>query len=375
MTRITIIGAGFGALTALRELRRHKVDAEITVIAPRPALHYLPGSIWIPARLRDARRLTIPLERYFARHGANYVQAAVTGLENGGRTVVSEAGKHENDQLVIAAGGKFIRKLPGIEHAHIPCEGIPVAEAIASRLEGLSGGTIAIGFASNPNEQGAMRGGPMFEYLFIIDTLLRRQGRRDKFKLVFFSPAARPGQRLGEKAVDGLLKEMTRRGIETRLGAKMVRFEEKKVVTEAGEFDADLILFMPGITGLPWFGEAGLPLSPGGMIRADSKCRVDGMENVWVVGDSGSYPGPDWLPKQAHQADLQAHAAAANIAEILAGKAPSHDFKSELICIVDSLDSGILVYRTEKTSIVTPRMRIFHWAKRLFEGHYLRAFR
>jgi len=375
MTRITIIGAGFGALTALRELRRRKVDAEITVIAPRPALHYLPGSIWIPAGLRDAAGLSIPLERYFARHGATYVQAAVTGLEEGGRVVVSEAGRHENDQLIIAAGGKFIRKLPGIEHAHVPCEGLNVAEDVAARLSGLSGGTIAVGFASNPNEQGAMRGGPMFEYLFIIDTLLRRQGRRDRFKLVFFSPAERPGQRLGDKAVDGLLAEMSRRGIETRLGAKLVRFEERSVVTEAGAFAADLILFMPGLTGLPWFAGAGLPLSPGGMIKADTKCRVEGMPGVWVVGDSGSYPGPDWLPKQAHQADLQAHAAAANIAATLAGKAPSHDFKVELICIIDSLDSGILVYRTERTSIVTPRWRLFHWAKRLFERHYLRVFR
>jgi len=25
-----------------------------------------------------------------------------------------------------------------------------------------------------------------------------------------------------------------------------------------------------------------------------------------VAGDSGSFPGPDWMPKQAHMADLQA---------------------------------------------------------------------
>jgi sulfide:quinone oxidoreductase len=374
MTKITIVGAGFGALTTLRELRRHKVDAEITVIAPRAELHYLPGSIWIPARLRNRQRLTIPLERYFARHGATFVKGTVTGLADGGRTVISDAGRHENDHLVIAAGGKFIRKLSGIEHAHIPCEGLSVAEDVEHKLSALSGGTIAVGFASNPNEQGAMRGGPMFEYLFIIDTLLRKQGRREKFELVFFSPAARPGQRLGDKAVDGLLAEMKRRGIKTKLGSKMVRFEQKKVVTEDSEFTADLILFMPGLTGLPWFGEAGLPLSPGGMIRGDAKCRVDGMDNVWVVGDSGSFPGPDWLPKQAHQADLQAHAAATNIASVMAGRQPTKDFKAELICIVDSLDSGILVYRTEQRSIVTPRMRLFHWAKRAFERHYLRTF-
>ncbi len=375
MANITVLGSGFGALTTIRELRRRGVEDEITVISPRDELHYLPSSIWLPAGLRKGSALKIPLGNFFVRHRVRHVKASVTGLAEGGRKVLTDAGEFSNDQLVIATGGRFIRKLPGIEHALVPCEGIAVGEEIARRLEGLSGGTIAVGFAANPNEQSAVRGGPMFEFLFIIDTLLRRQGRRDRFKLVFFSPAARPGQRLGDKAVDGLLAEMARRGIETRLGHKMVRFEADKVVTEGGEFSADLILFMPGLTGPAWLSGADLPLSPGGMIEADEKCRVPGRPGVWVVGDSGSFKGPDWMPKQAHQADLQAKAAAANIAAVLKGRPPQTDFKPELICIVDTLDSGILVYRSTTRGFVTPQLKVFHWLKRAFERHYLRAYR
>lgn len=375
MTNITIIGSGFGALTAVRELRRRKVAADITLISPRDELHYLPASIWIPAGLRDAASLRIPLRNFFARHRVEFVQGAVTGLADGGRTVLSEAGAHANDHLVVASGGRFIRKLPGIEHALVPCEGIAVAEDYARRLAAMPGGTVAIGFATNPNEQGAMRGGPMFEYLFILDTLLRKQGRRDTFEIVFFSPAPRPGARLGEKAVDGLLAEMARRGIKTHLGHKMVRLEKDRVVTEGGEIPADLILFMPGLTGPAWLADSGLALSPGGMIRADAQCRAEGAQNVWVVGDVGSFPGPDWMPKQAHQADLQARAAAANIASVLNGGAATKAFKPELICIVDTLDSGILVFRSPSMNVVTPRNIALHWAKRAFERHYLRAFR
>jgi NADH dehydrogenase FAD-containing subunit len=42
-------------------------------------------------------------------------------------------------------------------------------------------------------------------------------------------------------------------------------------------------------------------------------------ERVYVVGDSGSFPGPDWMPKQAHMADLQAAAAAENLLADLQG--------------------------------------------------------
>ncbi|RYC15272.1 NAD(P)/FAD-dependent oxidoreductase [Ciceribacter ferrooxidans] len=375
MAKITVLGSGFGALTTIRELRRRGVEDEITVISPRDELHYLPSSIWLPAGLRKGSALKMPLGNFFVRHRVRHVMASVTGLAEGGRKVLTDAGEFSSDQLVIATGGRFIRKLPGIEHALVPCEGIAVGEEITRRLDGMSGGTIAVGFAANPNEQSAVRGGPMFEFLFIIDTLLRRQGRRDRFKLVFFSPAARPGQRLGDKAVDGLLAEMARRGIETRLGHKMVRFEADRVVTEGGEFPADLILFMPGLTGPAWLSGADLPLSPGGMIEADEKCRVPGRRGVWVVGDSGSFKGPDWMPKQAHQADLQAKAAAANIAAVLKDRPPQTDFKPELICIVDTLDSGILVYRSTTRGFVTPQLKVFHWLKRAFERHYLRAYR
>lgn len=375
MANITVLGSGFGALTTIRELRRNGVEGEITVISPRDELHYLPSSIWLPAGLRKGASLKMPLSNFFAEHRVRHVKASVTGLSGDGRVVRTDAGEFSNDQLVIATGGRFIRKLPGIEHALIPCEGIAVGEEIARRLEAMTAGTIAVGFGANPNEPGAVRGGPMFEFLFIIDSLLRRQGRRERFKLIFFNPSTRPGQRLGDKAVDGLLKEMARRGIETKLGHKMVRFEADKVVTEGGEFSADLILFMPGLTGPAWLAEADLPLSPGGMIAADEKCRVKDRPGVWVVGDSGSFPGPDWLPKQAHQADLQAKAAAENIAAVLKGGAPTVDFKPELICIVDMLDTAMLVYRSEKRGFLGPKMKVFHWLKRYFESHYLRVYR
>lgn len=375
MTQIAILGSGFAALTAVRELRRQKVTADITVISPRDELHYLPSTIWIPAGLRNGEGLRIPLGRFFARHGVHHMKASVTGLSADGHTVETDQGPVAASYVLIATGGRFIRKLPGIENAIIPCQGIASGEAIEARLAQLDGGTIAVGFATNPNEPGAMRGGPMFEFLFILDTLLRRQNRREKFRIVFFSPSQRPGQRLGEKAVDGLLAEMHKRGIETHLGHKMKAIEPGAVVTEGGRIEAGLILFQPGMTGPAWLENAALPLSPGGMIRADATCRVEGMANVWVAGDAGSYPGPDWLPKQAHQADLQARAAAANIAAVLAGKPATTAFKPELICILDTLRSGMLVFRSARLNLVLPGAKVFHWMKRYFEGHYLRAYR
>jgi sulfide:quinone oxidoreductase len=373
--RITIIGAGFGALSSVREIRQRDATAEITVIAPRAELHYLPGIIWIPAGLRTREQLVVPLTNFFSRMKVRHVTAEVTGLREGGRLVDTTAGEVANDALVIASGGRFIKKLPGIEHAITPCEGIAAAEKIRDRLRGMKGGTIAIGFGGNPNEPSAVRGGPMFEFLFGIDEQLKREGRRDQFDLVFFNPSKEPGARLGPKAVKHLLAEMTRRGIRTHLGHKMKRFDADRVVTEGGEFPADLILFMPGMTGNAWFDQTELARSPGGLLQADAQCRVVGSEHVYVVGDSGSFPGPDWMPKQAHMADLQAAAAAENVLTGLRGQSPAATFKVELICIIDALDHGTLVFRNAQRQIILPSTRLFHWAKRYFEGAYLKKYR
>ncbi len=375
MPRITIIGSGFAALTAVRTLRKQDAQAEITLISPKPEFLYLPGLIWIPSGLRTGADLRIPLENFFQRMGVKHLAGEATGLSADGRTLETSAGTLENDGLIIASGGRFLKKLPGIEQAITPCEGIAAAERIRDRLQEMEGGSIAIGFASNPKEPQAMRGGPMFEFLFGIDQQLRKEGRRDRFQLHFFTPAPKPGNRLGPKAVSGLLREMEKRRIQTHLGQKLKGFSDTQVFMEGGAFDADLILFMPGMTGNPWFDQTPLPRSPGGLIQADAHCRVPGFERVYVAGDSGSFPGPDWMPKQAHMADLQAEAAAKNLLAELQGKPPEKTFRAELICIVDANDRGMLVARTEKRNLVLPASPAFHWMKRGFEWWYLRQYR
>ena len=372
---ITILGTGFAALSAIKQTRKMSPNAQITVIAPSENFVYYPSLIWVPSAMRTGDDLTINLHNFFNRKKVQFIEAKVENVINNGRTVITTQGEFENDGLIITTGGRFIKKLPGIEHAITPCEGIEAAKQIKERLETMTGGTIAIGFGGNPKEPSAMRGGPMFEFVFGIDTLLRRQNRRDQFKIVFFSPAPEPGKRLGPKVPGKLVQLMHERGIETRLGNKMVGFEENLVKTEAEVFEADLILFTPGMTGPAWLVNSELPKSEGGLIKANQYAAVEGFENVYVAGDSGSFPGPEWQAKQAHAADLQAKTAANNLVKSLKGHTNFETFKHEIVCIVDTLSHGILVKRTENGTTLLPACRLMHYAKRAFEWLYLRQYK
>jgi sulfide:quinone oxidoreductase len=373
MPHIVIAGAGFAATKAVKTLRKQGFNGTISLVAPRAEMFYYPSLIWVPAGKRNRSDLVIPLHDFLNKHDVRYVQSCVTGLDVARNHLKLEKGELGFDALLIATGGRYIKKLPGIEHAHVACSGWKQTRTFSNRLANMNSGTIAFGFAGNPNEPSAMRGGPVFEFMFGVDTLLRKHKRRENFELVFFSPAPRPGQRMGDKAVDRILGEMAKRGIKTYLGKKMKRFTRDSIETESTTFKSDLTLFIPGMTGPAWAGDSGLTLSEGGFFKSNEYCQVEGQQHIFVAGDAGSFPGPEWKPKQAHMADLQAEAAARNAIDVLKLKKPSHTFKTELICIVDTLTGGSMVYRSVERSFML-KMIPMHWLKILFEKLYLRAY-
>ncbi len=110
--RVTVLGAGFAGLSTVRELRRRDAQAEITLVAPRAELHYLPGIIWIPCGLRTRDDLIVPLDNFLRRQRVRFVAGEVTGLADGGRVVQTTAGDVANDALVIATGDASSRSCP-----------------------------------------------------------------------------------------------------------------------------------------------------------------------------------------------------------------------------------------------------------------------
>ena len=135
MHRITIVGSGFGALSAVTRLRESGLSADLTLVSPRAEFIYYPGLIWVPSGLRTGDDLCINLKQFFKRMAVNHVAAEATGLTNGGRTLETSARPLDNDGLIIASGGRFIKKLPGIEHAITPCEGVSAAQAIRDQRQ------------------------------------------------------------------------------------------------------------------------------------------------------------------------------------------------------------------------------------------------
>ncbi len=89
----------------------------------------------------------------------------------------------------------------------------------------------------------------------------------------------------------------------------------------------------------------------------------DGDTRLWSVKD-GVIRGETTKEKPAK----------GNTFLIWRGGEPADTFRVELVCIVDSVDTGMLVARTERLNLVLPASPVFHWAKRAFERTYLRRY-
>ncbi len=154
---IFILGSGFAALSAAKELRRRSSTAQISLVAPKAEFIYYPSLICLPAGLHSGEDLRLNLNAWLTKNRIRFREASVTGLADGERTVLTDQGEFVNDGLIIASGGRFLKALPGIEHALTICEGIPATEKIRDRLAAMQGGTIAFGFGTNSNRAGAKK--------------------------------------------------------------------------------------------------------------------------------------------------------------------------------------------------------------------------
>ncbi len=370
---VLVLGGGFAGLESAIQFRRRGYD--VTLVTERPYLFIYPTSIWIPtgeSRFEDA---CLDLEGVARERGVRLVIGRVDAVDGATRGATVGTQSYRADHLVLALGASRLRP-PGIEHTQTlggDPEGTRRFRDALQALLARGAGRIAIGFGGNPKDGSAVRGGPAFEMIFNVDTLLRRRGLRDRFSLTFFAPMPRPGERMGAKALEAVARMFAKRGIDTRYGKKIAAFTAEGVSLEDGaRIDADLVAFIPAGDGHPVAKASTLPRNEAGFVTIDPGCAVPGMPGVWAVGDVAALEGPAWRAKQGHLAEVMARTAAENAAAVDGGRAPSASYLEHMaiVCLMDTGDGGAFVYRDDAKERLVPLPVVGHWAKKRWATYF-----
>jgi NADH dehydrogenase len=110
-----------------------------------------------------------------------------------------------------------------------------------------------------------------------------------RWVLVDAAPAILPEipTRLGEYAA----RELARRGVEIRTGTTLSAAEDGVAVLSDGErIPTRTLVWTAGVKANPVVAELGLPLDESGRVRVDEMLRVEGLDDVWALGDCAAVP-------------------------------------------------------------------------------------
>ena len=116
---------------------------------------------------------------------------------------------------------------------------------------------------------------------------IRREPQR--WVLVDAAPKILPEipSRLGEYAA----RQLERRGVEIHVGTTLERVESHAAILSNGErVLTSTLVWTAGVKAHGLLGELGLPLDERGRARVDETLRVEGMPNVWALGDCARVP-------------------------------------------------------------------------------------
>jgi sulfide:quinone oxidoreductase len=369
MKKVLILGGGFAGVEAAIYLRKHDIDT--TLISDRDYFYIYPTSIWIPTGEATKEDVSVPLEQLSKKHGFNLIVDAVTSFEAKDKKVTLASGKViDNFEYIVLAMGQDKIQAKGMENTLSICGKPEEAVELNRRLNALvekGSGKIAFGFGGNPKDTSAVRGGPAFEVLFNVHTMLKRKGFRDKFELIFFAPMERPGQKMGDKALVMMDKMFKMTNINKKVGSKIVEFQKDGVKFEDGtKLESDLVMFISAGKGHNILEKSGLPLSDAGFIVTNEYNEIDGFEGVYAIGDSASLMGPQWRAKQGHVAEVMAKNIAYNIFQKMQNIKSRRSYVEHLniLCVMDTGDGAAFVYRSDKSAKMIPMPFIGHWMKK-----------
>jgi NADH dehydrogenase len=368
LTRVLVLGGGFGGVAAARRLERlfaRDPSVEISLVSAGNSLLFTPMLAEVASSALEAQHISAPLRALCPR--TRLYRDTAVDVDLGARLVRLAGGRTlPYDHLVLALGAvPSYAGLAGLEEHAFSLKSL--ADAIALRnhvIEQLERAD------AEPNEDerrrlltfvvagGGFAGTETIAELFdLCHVVLRYYPRVEPEELRFVLVHSRDHilPELGPQLRAYALERLRRRGIAFLLERRVARATPDAIVLADGqEIPTRTVVWTAGNRPHPLPAELELPVSRAGAVLVDSTLRVEGRDDVWAVGDCARIPVPDgpdeWYPPTAQHALREGRAAADNVAAVLAGK-PPQPFRFTAI--------GSLVALGHRTAVAEIRGRRF----------------
>jgi sulfide:quinone oxidoreductase len=400
MAHVVVLGAGLGGVIMAYEMKDQLGKGDrLTVVTKGRSYSFVPSNPWVAVGWRSRDEIEVDLTEVMERRGiALMTQGAARVHPAENRIELMDGSNLDYDFLVIATGPDLafdeIEGLGPDAHTQSVCTiGHALKAEGAFRALVAAPGPVVIGAV-----QGASCFGPAYEFLFIVETALRRARIRDRVPMTFVT--AEPY--IGHLGLDGVGD--TKGLLESQMRAHHIKWitNAKVASVDAGTMHVDEVnddgtvkkrhdlpfafsMMLPAFRGVSAVrGIEGLT-NPRGFILVDKYQRNPTFRNVFAVGvgvaipPMGPTPVPVGVPKTGFMIESMVTATAANIASLLKGEEPSDVGTWNAVCLADFGDGGVAFVAQPQ---IPPRNvnwssqgKWVHYAKIGFEKYFLRKIR
>ena len=338
MTRIVVLGGGFGGIEAMRVLERKlggRADIELLLISDNNYLLFTPLLPQVASSLVEPRHIIQPIRDIRGSRRFRFRRDRVEGIDLAARRVHLAEGSVEYDRLVVALGGIT------------PSFGIPGVDAHALNYKSLEDGVLLRDHLIDLAEHADHEPDPATRRRLLticvvgggytgVELIAELQDFFESYLVPRYRGIEAGDYRLllleaGREILRGVhptlavraRASLRREGIEVRTGTQVTRVLEGAVEIQGTEqIPVGLTVWAAGVKGSPVLADLPVEHDRLGRVVVDPHLRLPGHPEVYGAGDAVTIQGrPEASIPIIPAALAHGRLAADNIAADLAGRA------------------------------------------------------
>lgn len=294
-TRVVVLGAGYGGLTAALRLARRLKEcagmdrgANLTLVDRNP-FHLL------KTRLHEAAvagaEVAVGIPELIRDRRIRFHQGEVSAIDLGRRRVVTSSGALGYDVLVIATGAEPAdRGVPGLREHALTLKTRADAVALRAHLEARG---VEAEREADPDARARLRRIVIAGGGFAGVELAAELADRTETEVVLLEAGARLLPDAGSLLSRWATAQLARRGVHVRTGVRLARAGAGVAHLSTGEsLEAGTLVWMGGVRIGDVLQRMGAPTGRLGRLLVDETLQVIGAPGVYAIGDAALATDP-----------------------------------------------------------------------------------
>ena len=384
---VLIVGGGFAGLQAAKQLAGAAVD--VTIVDTHNFHTFLPLLYQVATAGLEPADVAYPIRTIFGKaSNITFRHGTVRHIDHAAKTVTLAGGDVLSfDHLVLASGATTAYfGIPGAKEHAFPLYTLANARKLRNTMllaledadakgPEVAGPITFVVVGGGPT--GVETSGAVTE---LLDICIRRDRLRidpSKTRVILVDVATRVLTAFPESASTYTAAQLTKMGVDLRLGTSVTSVDATGVTLDSGEhLDSAAVIWAAGVTASGTIADqVAQEAGPSGRIKVAADLSVDEERTVWAIGDAAAVPsgiGDDICPQLAPVAIQSGKHCGRQIRNVLEGR-PTTAFRFRNKGIMATIGRRAAVAKLPKGPIIKGTLGWLAWLN--LHLYYLVGFR